>query len=77
MVFSNSFSYVDCAEMPAYPEISHYHDWRDALYQLDGFPMQDGELFDINHWKTKIGAIDDLQFGIFLFVRSFRDQFYL
>ena len=63
--------------MPAYPEISHYHEWRDAPYQLDGFPMQDKELFDINRWKTKIGAIDDLQFGIFLFIRSFREKIYL
>ena len=70
MVFFSSFSDVDCVVMPSYPEVPHYHDWRDALYQLDGFAMSNEELFDINRHNTKIGAKDDLLFGIFSFVRS-------
>ena len=53
---SSSFVYSSFSEVPAYPEHRHYHDWRDALYQLDFFPMSNGEAFDIGRYKTKSGT---------------------
>ena len=60
---SNSFSFVGCEEVAAYPAIPYYSDWRDAMYELDYFPVRDDEVFDIKRFKTKVCKPTDLSYG--------------
>ena len=43
-----------------YLEKPHYHDYRDALFEFDSFPVCDDEVFHIKRLKTKITKPTDL-----------------
>ena len=58
-MMDSKFSYVGIREVGEYPLTPYYHDWRDALFNLEDWPMFGGESFDINRWKVGANGVED------------------